>query len=175
MERNMAFRIKIQNSRGDWYQLFPDNVAPKSFLQVMKVQKATFYEDGSFECTIYDIQPVIDSLEDYIKIQQKEFNSSHSLRERLNKRKVEMDNGIYKVVPNSLFDLTNDYVPYTRNFKTGYDLYPTWRIIEMNAMSWPMFMSYNFIKFIEPSIYRADELSFKLKENETLLVKCFIE
>ena len=45
----------------------------------------------------------------------------------------------------------------------------------MNAMSWPMFMSYNFIKFIEPSIYRADELSFKLKENETLLVKCFVE
>ena len=77
----------------------------------MKVQKATFYEDGSFECTIYDIQPVIDSLEDYIKIQQKEFNSSHSLRKRLNKRKAEMDNGIYKVVPNSLFDLTNDYVP----------------------------------------------------------------
>lgn len=118
---------------------------------------------------------MIDSLEDYIKIQQKEFNSSHSLRERLNNRKAEMDNGIYKVVPNSLFDLTNDYVPYTRNFKTGYDLYPTWRIIEMNAMSWPMFMSYNFIKFIEPSIYRADELSFKLKENETLLVKCFVE
>lgn len=141
----------------------------------MKVQKATFYEDGSFECTIYDIQPVIDSLENYIKIQQKEFNSSHSLRERLNKRKAEMDNGIYKVVPNSLFDLTNDYVPYTRNFKTGYDLYPTWRIIEMNAMSWPMFMSYNFIKFIEPSIYRAGELSFKLKENETLLAKCFVE
>ena len=48
MERHMAFRIKIQNSRGDWYQLFPDNEAPKSFLQVMKVQKATFYEDGSF-------------------------------------------------------------------------------------------------------------------------------
>ncbi len=44
--------------------------------------------------------------------------------------------------------------------KTGYDLYPTWRIIEMNAMSWTMFMSYNFIKFIESSIYRADELSF---------------
>ncbi len=54
-------------------------------------------------------------------------------------------------------------------------IYPTWRIIEMNAMSWPMFMSYNFIKFIEPSIYRADELSFKLKENETLLVNCFVE
>ena len=58
-----------------------------------------------------------------------------------------MNKGVYKVVPNSIFDLTNEYVPYTRNFKTGYDLYPTWRIIELNAMSWPMFMSYNFIKF----------------------------
>ena len=87
----MSFRIKIQNSRSDWYQLFPDNEAPKSFMQVMKEQKATFYEDGSFECTIHDIQPVIDSLEDYIKIQQREFNSSRSLRGRLNKRKAEMD------------------------------------------------------------------------------------
>lgn len=67
----MAFRIKIQNSRGDWYQLFPDNEAPKSFLQVMKVQKATFYEDGSFECTIYDIQPVIDSLEIILRSNKK--------------------------------------------------------------------------------------------------------
>ncbi len=53
----------------------------------MKVQKATFYEDGSFECTIYDIQPVIDSLEDYIKLQQKEFNSSHSLKRKIEQKK----------------------------------------------------------------------------------------
>ena len=86
-----------------------------------------------------------------------------------------MNQGVYKVVLNSMFDLTNDYVPYTRNYKTGYDLYPTWRIIEMNAMSWTMFMSYNFIKFIESSIYRADELSFKLKEKERLLVKGNVE
>ena len=46
---------------------------------------------------------------------------------------------------------------------------------EMNAMSWTMFMSYNFIKFIESSIYRADELSFKLKEKERLLVKGIVE
>ena len=45
----------------------------------------------------------------------------------------------------------------------------------MNAMSWTMFMSYNFIKFIESSIYRSDELNFKLKENESLLVKGIVE
>ena len=171
----MSFKIKIQNNRGDWYQLFPDNEVPSSFIRIMKKQKATFYEDGSFECDVHEIQPVIDCMEEYIRNKQKEFNSSSSLRERLSKRKVEMNQGLYKVVPNSIFDLTNEYVPYTRNFKTGYDLYPTWRIIELKALSWPMFMSYNFIKFIEPSIYRSDELSFKMKENESLRVKCFKE
>ena len=111
----------------------------------MKKQKATFYEDGTFECSVYDIQPIIDCIEEYIKDKQREFSSSRALRERLNKRKEEMNQGVYKVVLNSMFDLTNDYVPYTRNYKTGYDLYPTWRIIEMNAMSWTMFMSYNFV------------------------------
>lgn len=175
MRLNMSFKVKIQNNRGDWYQIFPNDEVPIPFIRVMKKQKATFYEDGTFECSVYEIQPLIDCIEEYIIDKQRAFNSSRALRERLSKRKEEMNQGVYKVVLNSMFDLTNDYVPYTRNFKTGYDLYPTWRIIEMNAMSWPMFMSYNFIKFIEPSIYRADELSFKLKENETLLVKCFVE
>lgn len=148
---------------------------PISFIRVMKKQNATFYEDGTFECSVYEIQSLIDCIEEYIKDKQREFSSSRALRERLNKRKEEMNQGVYKVVLNSMFDLTNDYVPYTRNYKTGYDLYPTWRIIEMNAMSWTMFMSYNFIKFIESSIYRADELSFKLKEKERLLVKGIVE
>ena len=175
MELNMSFKIKIKNNRGDWYQLFPDNEVPSSFIRIMKKQNATFYEDGSFECNVYEIQPIIDCMEEYIKEKEREFNSSIALRGRLSKRKEEMNKGVYKVVPNSIFDLTNEYVPYTRNYKTGYDLYPTWRIIELNAMTWPMFMSYNFIKFIESSIYRADELSFKLKENRSLLVKCYVE
>ena len=158
MELNMSFKIKIKNNRGDRYQLFPDNEVP-----------------SSFECNVYEIQPIIDCMEEYIKEKQREFNSSIALRGRLSKRKEEMNKGVYKVVPNSIFDLTNEYVPYTRNYKTGYDLYPTWRIIELNAMTWPMFMSYNFIKFIESSIYRADELNFKLKENRSLLVKCYVE
>ena len=175
MRLNMSLQVKIQNNRGDWYQIFPDNEVPISFMRVMKKQNATFYEDGTFECSVYEIQPLIDCIEEYIKDKQREFSSSRALRERLSKRKEEMNQGVYKVVLNSLFDLTNDYVPYTRNYKTGYDLYPTWRIIEMNAMSWTMFMSYNFIKFIESSIYRADELSFKLKEKERLLVKGIVE
>lgn len=175
MRLNMSFKIKIQNNRGDWYQIFPDNEVPIEFIKVMKQQKAIFYEDGTFECSVYEIQPLIDCIEEYIKDKQREFSSSRALRERLNKRKEEMNHGVYKVVLNSLFDLTNDYVPCTRNYKTGYDLYPTWRIIEMNAMSWTMFMSYNFIKFIESSIYRSDELNFKLKENESLLVKGIVE
>ncbi len=175
MRLNMSFKVKIQNNRGDRYQIFPDDDVPISFIRVMKKQNATFYEDGTFECSVYEIQSLIDCIEEYIKDKQREFSSSRALRERLSKRKEEMNQGVYKVVLNSMFDLTNDYVPYTRNYKTGYDLYPTWRIIEMNAMSWTMFMSYNFIKFIESSIYRADELSFKLKEKERLLVKGIVE
>ena len=113
MRLNMSFKVKIQNNRGDWYQIFPDNEVPIGFIKVMKQQKAIFYEDGTFECSVYEIQPLIDCIEEYIKDKQREFSSSRALRERLNKRKEEMNHGVYKVVLNSLFDLTNDYVPCT--------------------------------------------------------------
>lgn len=81
-----------------------------------------------------------------------------------------MNKGIYKVVPNSLFDLTNDFVPSTQKKNTGYALEPTWRIIEKNAITWIMFMNYNFIKFIESSIVRVDETHFKLQDGEKIRI-----
>ena len=63
----MSFKVKIQNNRGDWYQIFPNDEVPISFIRVMKKQKATFYEDGTFECSVYEIQPLIDCIEEYIK------------------------------------------------------------------------------------------------------------
>lgn len=167
----MAYKIKIQNSRGEWYQMFSDNEVPKAFLEVMKQQNATFHNDGTFECVATEIQPIIDTIEEYIKEKQKFFNSSVALKNRLKKRKEEMNHGIYKAVPNSLFDLTNDFVPYTRKFKSGFEENPTWRIIELHGTEWMLFMSFNFIKFIEDSIYRSDELEFKLNENSKLLIK----
>ena len=167
----MPYRIKVQNKMGDWYQIFPDDVKLKSFLKVMKEQGAIFQEDGSFTCEIYEIQPVIDSIEEYIKGKQKEFNSPRALRTRIQKRQLEMDQGIYKVVPNSLFDLTNDFVPSTRKKNTGYDIEPAWRIIEKNATHWFLFTSFNFMKFLEGSIIRSDILTFKLREHETILIK----
>ena len=82
-----------------------------------------------------------------------------------------MDQGIYKVVLNSLFDLTNDFVPSTQKKNTGYDMEPTWRIVEKNATHWFLFTSFNFIKFIEGSIIRFDVLTFKLREHETIQIK----
>lgn len=155
---------------GDWYQIFPDDVMLKSFLKVMKEQSAIFQEDGSFTCEIYEIQTVIDSIEEYIKDKQKEFNSPRALHTRIQIRQLEMNKGIYKVVPNSLFDLTNDFVPSTQKKNTGYALEPTWRIIEKNAMTWIMFMNYNFIKFIESSIVRVDETHFKLQDGEKIKI-----
>lgn len=55
MRLNMSFKVKIQNNRGDWYQIFPDDEVPISFIRVMKKQNATFYEDGTFECSVYEI------------------------------------------------------------------------------------------------------------------------
>lgn len=167
----MPYRIKVQNKMGDWYQIFPDDVMLKSFLKVMKEQSAIFQEDGSFTCEVYEIQPVIDSIEEYIKDKQKEFNSPRALRTRIQMRQLEMDKGIYKVVANSLFDLTNEFVPSTNKGDTGYALEPTWRIIEKNAAHWFLFTSFNFIKFIEGSIIRSDVLTFKLREHETIQIK----
>lgn len=167
----MPYRIKVQNKMGDWYQIFPEDERPQAFLKVMKEQDAIFQEDGSFTCEIYEIQPVIASIEEYIKGKQKEFNSPRALRTRIQKRQLEMDQGIYKVVPNSLFDLTNDFVPSTRKKNTGYDIEPAWRIIEKNATHWFLFTSFNFIKFLEGSIIRSDILTFKLREHETILIK----
>lgn len=167
----MPYRIKVQNKMGDWYQIFPEDEMLKSFLQVMKEQGALFQEDGSFTCEVYEIQPVIDSIEEYIKDKQKEFNSPRALRTRIKMRQLEMDKGIYKVVANSLFDLTNEFVPSTNKGDTGYALEPTWRIIEKNATHWFLFTSFNFIKFLEGSIIRSDILTFKLREHETILIK----
>ena len=64
----MPYRIKVQNKMGDWYQIFPEDVMLKSFLKVMKEQGAIFQEDGSFICEVYEIQPVIDSIEEYIRL-----------------------------------------------------------------------------------------------------------
>lgn len=166
----MPYRIKVQNKMGDWYQIFPEDVMLKSFLKAMKEQSAIFQEDGSFICEVYEIQPVIDSIEEYVKDKQKEFNSPRALRTRIQMRQLEMDKGIYKVIPNSLFDLTNDFVPSTQKKNTGYALEPTWRIIEKNAMTWIMFMNYNFIKFIESSIVRVDETHFKLQDGEKIRI-----
>ena len=83
----MAYKIKIQNSRGDWYQMFSDNEVPKAFLEVMKQQNATFHNDGTFECVATEIQPIIDTIEEYIKEKQEFFNSSVALKNRLKKRK----------------------------------------------------------------------------------------
>lgn len=166
----MPYQIKVQNKMGDWYQIFPEDEMLKSFLKVMKEQGALFQEDGSFTCEVYEIQPVIDSIEEYIKDKQKEFNSPRALRTRIKMRQLEMDKGIYKVVANSLFDLTNEFVPSTNKGDTGYALEPTWRIIEKNAMTWIMFMNYNFIKFIESSIERVDETHFKLQDGEKIRI-----
>ena len=166
----MPYRIKVQNKMGDWYQIFPEDERPQAFLKVMKEQGAIFQEDGSFTCEIYEIQPVIDSIEEYIKGKQKEFNSPRALHTRIQIRQLEMNKGIYKVVPNSLFDLTNDFVPSTQKKNTGYALEPTWRIIEKNAITWIMFMNYNFIKFIESSIVRVDETHFKLQDGEKIRI-----
>lgn len=106
----------------------------------------------------------------FIKDKQKEFNSPRALRTRIKMRQLEMDKGIYKVVANSLFDLTNEFVPSTNKGDTGYALEPTWRIIEKNAMTWIMFMNYNFIKFIESSIERVDETHFKLQDGEKIRI-----
>ena len=167
----MPYQIKVQNKMGDWYQIFPEDERPQAFLKVMKEQGAIFQEDGSFTCEIYEIQPVIDSIEEYIKDKQKEFNSPRALRTRIKMRQLEMDKGIYKVVANSLFDLTNEFVPSTNKGDTGYALEPTWRIIEKNATHWFLFTSFNFIKFLEGSIIRSDILTFKLREHETILIK----
>lgn len=167
----MPYQIKVQNKMGDWYQIFPEDEMLKSFLKVMKEQGALFQEDGSFTCEVYEIQPVIDSIEEYIKDKQKEFNSPRALRTRIKMRQLEMDKGIYKVVANSLFDLTNEFVPSTNKGDTGYALEPTWRIIEKNATHWFLFTSFNFIKFLEGSIIRSDILTFKLREHETILIK----
>lgn len=166
----MVYKIKVQNKNKDWYQIFPDNEIPNKFIEVMKKQGAVFEEDGSFTCEVYEIQSVIDSIEEYINNKQKEFNSPNELRARLRIRQKEMDEGIYKVVPNSLFDLTNEFVPSTRKKNTGYDIEPTWRIIEKNAMNWILFINFNFIKFIESSIVRSDILKFKLKEGERIVI-----
>lgn len=167
----MPYQIKVQNKMGDWYQIFPEDEMPKSFLKVMKEQGALFQEDGSFTCEVYEIQPVIDSIEEYIKDKQKEFNSPRALRTRIKMRQLEMDKGIYKVVANSLFDLTNEFVPSTNKGDTGYALEPTWRIVEKNATHWFLFTSFNFIKFIEGSIIRSDVLTFKLREHDTVQIK----
>lgn len=62
----MPYQIKVQNKMGDWYSIFSEDVMLKSFLKVMKEQGALFQEDGSFTCEVYEIQPVIDSIEEYI-------------------------------------------------------------------------------------------------------------
>lgn len=167
----MPYQIKVQNKMGDWYSIFSEDVMLKSFLKVMKEQGALFQEDGSFTCEVYEIQPVIDSIEEYIKDKQKEFNSPRALRTRIKMRQLEMDKGIYKVVANSLFDLTNEFVPSTQKKNTGYDIEPTWRIVEKNATHWFLFTSFNFIKFIEGSIIRSDVLTFKLREHDTVQIK----
>ena len=164
----MPYRIKVQNKMGDWYSIFPEDERPKAFLYEMQNQGALFQEDGSFTCEVYEIQPVI---EEYIKDKQKEFNSPRALRTRIKMRQLEMDKGIYKVVANSLFDLTNDFVPSTQKKNTGYDIEPTWRIVEKNATHWFLFTGFNFIKFIEGSIIRSDVLTFKLREHETIQIK----
>lgn len=167
----MPYRIKVQNKMGDWYQIFPEDERPQAFLYEIRNQGAQINLDGSFICDVYDIQPIIDSIEEYIKDKQKEFNSPRALRTRIKMRQLEMDKGIYKVVPNSLFDLTNDFVPSTQKKNTGYDIEPTWRIVEKNATHWFLFTSFNFIKFIEGSIIRSDVLTFKLREHETIQIK----
>lgn len=166
----MPYRIKVQNKMGDWYQIFPEDVMLKSFLKVMKAQGALFQEDGSFICDVYDIQPIIDSIDDYIKTQQRVFKTSDALRKRISIQQSKMRKGVYEVVANSLFDLTNEFVPSTNKGDTGYALEPTWRIIEKNAMTWIMFMNYNFIKFIESSIERVDETHFKLQDGEKIRI-----
>lgn len=166
----MPYQIKVQNKMGDWYQIFPEDEMLKSFLKVMKEQGALFQEDGSFTCEVYEIQPVIDSIDDYIKTQQRVFKTSDALRKRISIQKSKMRKGVYEVVANSLFDLTNEFVPSTNKGDTGYALEPTWRIIEKNAMTWIMFMNYNFIKFIESSIMRVDETHFKLQDGEKIRI-----
>lgn len=32
MRLNMSFKVKIQNNRGDWYQIFPNDEVPISLL-----------------------------------------------------------------------------------------------------------------------------------------------
>lgn len=166
----MPYRIKVQNKMGDWYQIFPEDERPQAFLYEIRNQGAKINLDGSFICDVYDIQPIIDSIDDYIKTQQRVFKTSDALRKRISIQQSKMSKGVYEVVANSLFDLTNEFVPSTNKSDTGYALEPTWRIIEKNAMTWIMFMNYNFIKFIESSIERVDETHFKLQDGEKIRI-----
>ena len=166
----MPYQIKVQNKTGDWFTIFPENERPQAFLYEMQSQGAHINIDGSFVCDAYDIQPIIDVLEDYIKTQQRVFKTSDALRKRISIQQSKMRKGVYEVVANSLFDLTNEFVPSTNKGDTGYALEPTWRIIEKNAMTWIMFMNYNFIKFIESSIMRVDETHFKLQDGEKIRI-----
>lgn len=166
----MPYRIKVQNKMGDWYSIFPEDERPQAFLYEIRNQGAQINLDGSFICDVYDIQPIIDSIDDYIKTQQRVFKTSDALRKRISIQQSKMRKGVYEVVANSLFDLTNEFVPSTNKGDTGYALEPTWRIIEKNAMTWIMFMNYNFIKFIESSIVRVDETHFKLQDGEKIRI-----
>lgn len=167
----MPYRIKVQNKMGDWYQIFPEDERPQAFLYEIRNQGAQINLDGSFICDVYDIQPIIDSIDDYIKTQQRVFKTSDALRKRISIQQSKMSKGVYEVVANSLFDLTNEFVPSTNKGDTGYALEPTWRIVEKNATHWFLFTSFNFIKFIEGSIIRSDVLTFKLREHETIQIK----
>lgn len=69
----MPYRIKVQNKMGDWYSIFPEDERPQAFLYEIRNQGAQINLDGSFICDIYDIQPIIDSIDDYIKTQQRIF------------------------------------------------------------------------------------------------------
>lgn len=51
----MPYRIKVQNKKGDWYQIFPEDERPQAFLYEIRNQGAQINLDGSFICDVYDI------------------------------------------------------------------------------------------------------------------------
>ena len=167
----MAYRIMVKNKFGQWMQLFNESEDSGDFIICLRTLGAQIEIGKNFEVDVDTIQPIIECLEQNIKNKEKHFETRTSLRNRINERNELISKGIYIVVKNSLFDLTNEFIPVSKRKPSGYDVQPIWRIIEEKAIGWDMFKSFNFIKFIEPSLERVDENTVQLKEGERIHIQ----
>ena len=164
----MSYRVNVINKKGEEMLIFGNNELPDAFKSEIVKQGAKLDEYDEFRFAVKDINGIIDSIEEYIKESSEYFMNN---KERYHKI-VDFDNKVLNTTrakSNSLFDFTNDFVPYRKDVETGYDEMPIWAILKMNIPVWTAFSSLNFINFISDSIEYTGE-GFRLRDGEEIII-----